>query len=142
MWVSVTRLRIRSIHFLPGFVVMVWRSAKQAIQAPGFLGGALLLDRGFTFWTLTTWKDEESMRQYRSLSPHAAAMPQLVNWCNEAAYAHWTSETEALPGWREAYQQLLSSGHRSKVDHPTANHMASRFPQPRTTISRTLRPNV
>jgi hypothetical protein len=42
-FVGVTRLRIRSIRFLPSFVRHFLRTRKQVRQAPGFQGGSLVL---------------------------------------------------------------------------------------------------
>ncbi|MBX9934186.1 MAG: hypothetical protein K2Y56_22140 [Methylobacterium sp.] len=52
-FVSVTRLRIRSWRFMPGFVADTLRSLSQTRDAAGFLHGSLLADRKRTFWTLT-----------------------------------------------------------------------------------------
>jgi hypothetical protein len=41
-FISVTRLRIRSIRFLAGFALHALRSLKQVKNANGFRGGALL----------------------------------------------------------------------------------------------------
>ena len=46
MLASVTRLRVRSAHFLPAFVWKTFTSRRQVERAPGFLGGRLLL----RFW--------------------------------------------------------------------------------------------
>ena len=54
-WVSVTRLRIRSIRFLPAFLLHAWRSERQVRRSPGFEAGSLLPDGRRTFWTLTLW---------------------------------------------------------------------------------------
>ena len=56
-FVSITRLRVRSWRFLPGFAFHVWRSVRQVRAATGFQGGSLLPERGRTFWTMTLWDD-------------------------------------------------------------------------------------
>jgi len=52
-FISLTVLRIRSIRFMPFFVVHALKSAWQVRHALGFQTGALLADRSFTFWTMT-----------------------------------------------------------------------------------------
>ncbi len=96
-FVSLTRLRIRSVRFLPLFALHAVRSVQQIRRAPGFQTGALLPDRSWTFWTMTTWDTQESMRQYMISGSHKAAMPHLLHWCDEASVAHWHQEDEALP---------------------------------------------
>jgi hypothetical protein len=52
-FISITRLRVRSIRFLPSFVLSAYRSLRQAKASSGFQGGGLLADRSWTFWTMT-----------------------------------------------------------------------------------------
>ena len=53
MLASVTRLRVRSLRYLPAFLWQTFLSQRQVVRAPGFSGGKLLIDRRRTFWTLT-----------------------------------------------------------------------------------------
>jgi hypothetical protein len=86
MFASVTRLRIRSMKYVLAFLWMTFRSQRQVLRAPGFLGGKLLLDARRTFWTLTVWENERAMKAFRGAGPHGQAMRKLVEWCDEAAY--------------------------------------------------------
>jgi heme-degrading monooxygenase HmoA len=67
MLASVTRLRVRSVRFFPSFLWRTFQSRRQVERAPGFLGGRLLIDSGLTFWTLTAWLSEETMRNFAAL---------------------------------------------------------------------------
>ena len=109
-FVSVTRLRIRSMWYLAPFFWHNFKSARQVVHSAGFLGGQLLTDRHMTFWTLTVWDSEQTMRAFRNTGPHRAAMPKLPRWCREASTAHWEQEHAAMPGWREAHQRMVSQG--------------------------------
>jgi hypothetical protein len=53
IFVSLTRLRIRSFRFVPLFALYALRSVRQVKKAPGFQCGALLPDRNRTYWTMT-----------------------------------------------------------------------------------------
>ena len=79
-FISLTRLRIRSIRFLPFFAIQTFMALRQAEKAAGFQIGALLPDRDRTYWTMTAWDSQESMRQYMTTGPHKKAMPHLMNW--------------------------------------------------------------
>jgi heme-degrading monooxygenase HmoA len=57
---------------------MTFRSQRQVVRAPGFLGSKLLIDRKHTYWTLTMWEDERAMKAFRGSGAHAAVMPKLV----------------------------------------------------------------
>jgi heme-degrading monooxygenase HmoA len=134
-FISLTRLRIRSIRFLPAFLLHAFRSRNQVRRAPGFLTGALLPDKHFTFWTMTAWDSEESMRQFMLSGPHKAAMTHLIHWCDEASVAHWIEPEASLPSWEEADRRMRSSGRPSKVKHPSPNHANLTYKTPRTTRS-------
>ena len=132
-FVSLTRLRIRSIRFLPFFAFHTLRSTRQVRHAPGFLTGALLPDRNFAFWTLTAWDSQQSMRNYMLNGSHKTAMTHLLHWCDEASVAHWEQPTATLPSWLEADQRMRSTGRISKVHHPSPNHANLTYATPRTT---------
>ena len=138
-FVSLTRLRIRSLRFLPQFAWHAIRSQRQVQRAPGFLTGSLLPDRSFTFWTMTAWDSPETMRAYLISGAHKAAMPHLLHWCDEASVAHW-SQTEAnLPSWTEADHRMRTTGRASKVHHPSAEHATLTYRLPRTTFAGSIR---
>ena len=74
-------------------------SQRQVVRAAGFCGGRLLIDARRTFWTLTAWEDERAMKSFRGTGAHARVMPRLFEWCDEAAYAHWTVPDGEIPDW-------------------------------------------
>jgi hypothetical protein len=131
MFVSVTRLRVRRFLYLPVFLWKTQFAMLQVQKAAGFLEGKLLVDGHRTYWTLTTWESERAMKAYRGAGAHAAVMPRLMKWCDEAAYAHWESADASVPTWPEAYEQLVNSGHLSRVAHPSGAHEARQFALPR-----------
>ncbi|HEV2575714.1 MAG TPA: DUF3291 domain-containing protein [Acidobacteriaceae bacterium] len=138
-WVSVTRLRVRSVRFLPGFAWYAWRSTQQVKRAAGFLGGALLGDREWTFWTLTVWESQAAMRAFMTAGAHKQAMVKLLEWCDEASVAHWEQEGETVVSWEEADRRMRATGRASKVRHPSERHAALRYREPRTTRGSVLR---
>ena len=129
--ISITRLRLRLIRYLPGFLFYAFRSDRQARRAPGNLASDALNDANLAFWTRTAWTDESAMHAFMMASPHRSAMAKLLQWCDEAAVVHWTQESAALPDWKEAHRRLASEGRRSKVNHPSADHLAARIPPPK-----------
>lgn len=131
MLVSVTRLRIRSLRFMPAFFVHAQRATAQIRRAEGFLDGLLLPDRKLTFWTMTLWRDLADMRRYMTDGAHLKVMPKLLHWCDEASVVHWTQEAEALPDWAEADRRMRSEGRPSKVRHPSPHHGDLSYRSPR-----------
>jgi hypothetical protein len=131
MFVSVTRVRIRSVRYLPAFLWWNLLTNRQVTHAPGFRGGRLLADAHRTFWTLTVWETEQHMRAFRGSGPHVRVMPRLLNWCDEGSFAHWITMDVAVPLWPEAYAHLVSDGRVSRVANPSPEHQARQFAEPR-----------
>ena len=138
-FVSVTRLRIRSVWFMPRFALDALSSLRQCKQAGGFLNGSLLPDRKLTFWTMTLWRDQAAMRAYMAGGAHLEAMPKLLDWCDEASVAHWIQDDLTPPSWEEAAQRMRTQGRPSKVRQPSAVHASLGFAEPRTTAAAPIR---
>ncbi|MET0537401.1 MAG: DUF3291 domain-containing protein [Xanthobacteraceae bacterium] len=120
-FVPVTRLRVRSWRYLPGFLAQSLGVLVQAKFARGNLSAAVLRDLDLAFWTRTIWFDETTMRAFMPSGMHRRVMPRLLDWCDEAAVVHWLAEP---PPWSEAHRRLQADGRTSKVKFP--------FPLPRT----------
>jgi heme-degrading monooxygenase HmoA len=129
--ISVTRLRVRSFRFMPGFLLYAFRSNRQVKQAAGNLGASLLNDSQRTFWTCSAWVDEAAMRTFMMAPPHRNAMVKLLDWCDEASLVHWTQESAQLQDWQEVHRRLVAGGRRSKIRHPSAAHEAFQIPPPK-----------
>ncbi len=120
--VSITRLRVRSIFYMPLFMMHAMRTMMQAQKAPGVLGVETRFEPGNVVWTKTVWTDEAAMKQYRGSGAHQVAMRLLSELCSEAAYARWQQDTPGLPTWEEAHERILREGKLSKVKHPSPLH--------------------
>ena len=130
MHVSVTRLRLASWLTIPAFLSASGAAARQAKASTGFLRGRLLVDKRRVFWTLTAWSDIEAMKAYRDTGAHAAIMPKLLDWCDEAAVAYWQAEDEGLPSWRQAHERIAAQGRASRIRRPSPAHAGLTFPPP------------
>jgi hypothetical protein len=140
--VSITRLRVRSLRFLPAFLLGSLRSARAAKNASGNLAVSLLSDAHLAFWTRTLWTDEHSMRAFMLAPAHRAVMPKLLQWCYEAAVTHWLQEPPEPPeppSWQEVYRRLQQEGRTSRVDYPSEAQLRFEIPPPKTTRQLTLK---
>jgi hypothetical protein len=78
-------------------------------------------------WTITAWRDDTAMRAYRNSGAHLKAMPKLLQWCDEASFAHWTQEDATLPSGEVALERIRTSGRLSKVRHPSARQLSGQM---------------
>lgn len=138
-FVSITRLRLRSWRYLPGFILQSLRAAWQANRARGNLSTCMMAEADLAFWTRTIWSDEPSMRSFMLSGAHRQTMPRLLDWCDEAAVVHWSQEAPAAPSWAECHQRLLGEGRVSKVAHPSQAQRRFDFPPPRRLAQLRLR---
>lgn len=139
-FVSVTRLRLRSILVIPAFLWKNEASVRQVKRSPGFLGGQLLIDRDFALWTMTLWTDDKSMMQFRNSGAHRKAMPKLAGWCSEASTVHWEQDWQTFD-WLEAHERMLKAGREFPVHQRAEKFNVSDIPAPRISrLVRTLRP--
>jgi hypothetical protein len=128
--ISVTRLHVRSARYLLPFFRQVLDIHRQVQRAQGFLGGKLLYQPGATFWTMTMWTDEPAMRTFQTADAHGAAMPNLLEWCDEASVAHWVQQGIHPPDWRMVHQCLVGGGRLSRVHHPSPAQIAGQIARP------------
>ena len=128
--ISVTRLRVRSWMFMPGFIFAARRIGRQAAEAEGCVAAKVLRDRKRAFWTLTCWDSEATMKAFMLEGAHGEAMRKLMHWCDEASVAHWAQEGSEMPSWTEAHRRMLRHGRASKVNHPSDAQKAFRIDEP------------
>jgi hypothetical protein len=138
--VSVTRLRLRSIRFLPRLYWETRKIRRSLEKAPGFLGGKLLADRKCTFWTMSMWKDMDSMRAFRNSGVHAAVVPNIDKWCSEASVVHWEMKDGRLPCWKEAHRRMTEAGKPSPLKFQSADHKGRMVREPCTANWRNIVP--
>ena len=124
--VSVTRLHLRSLRFLPAFAWRTWSIGRQTRASAGFIQGRFANEWPYAFWTITAWQNLEAMHRFRDTGVHRSAMRTLLEWCDEAAFVHWDSNDAALPTVNDAHARLTSSGRTSKVNHPSASHRSGK----------------
>lgn len=120
MHISVTRLHLRSLLFLYPFVRGTEAAIGQLRASAGFVSGRLLVDRWFTFWTVSAWDSAEAMRAFRDSGAHREIMPKLLDWCDEASVAAWTGE--GLPDWSEVHTRMAQAGRPSRLKTSSRRH--------------------
>ena len=127
-FISVTRLRVKSLFFLFSFIKANEASVIELKSSSGLLKGKELIDKKLTFWTITLWEDEDSMKKFRGSLSHRNAMQHLPKWCNEASYHHWVQEENECQNWTSISDKLYSEGKLSKVRNPSNAQITNQFP--------------
>jgi heme-degrading monooxygenase HmoA len=122
--VSVTRLHLPSRWKLPNFLFHSLRSIAQARRTPGYMGGWTANDSENGFWTATVWQSVDAMRAFRNSGAHLKAMPRLLHLSDQASFTHFEQAGTDAPTADAAYERLLSEGKLSKVNAPSAQHLA------------------
>lgn len=138
---SITRLRLRKLSFVPGFIRDTEAIFKQASEAPGFLGGAVLIEGRLVAWTRTAWDSEAAMKGFRDSGAHRVSMPKLIEWCDEASVTHWGGDMET--DWSAIHARLSRDLRLSKIRHPTEAHQQKRIaPLKRWAPERVVKPKI
>lgn len=143
---TVTRLRLRWTRplVLTRFLKLSLKNARAAQASPGFITGALWVDARLTFWTVTMWRDEASMRAYARSPVHVGAMKHLREHANaytEAAFASGVSPTPQMPTTLQAHAFLTA--HATFYDLPRASgdDRERRLRAPKVRAVQRLEPN-
>jgi quinol monooxygenase YgiN len=140
VFISVTRLHLRSPLYFPAFLWNLLLTAKQTANTPGFLGGQLLSDANWTFWTMTAWEEQAAMKIYRNSGAHRSVMPRIQDWCDEASVVHWQQEDSHLPDWKQVHVHLVADGFLTKLSHPSPAHLQRDIPKPKSSQGLVLHP--
>jgi hypothetical protein len=128
--VSVTRLRLMSWYYFPGFMWHNLLSCWQIINIKGFVGGKLVQDGNRVFWTVSLWENQVAMQHYRNSGAHRQVMPMIQKWCNEAAILHWEQADDSLPSIQEMYQRMETEGKFTRLLNPSPAHLEGKIAKP------------
>ena len=128
--VTVTRMRLRSIRFVPLFLIHAQRAIAQIRKADGHLVGTVKRDGGLAYWTMSVWRDESAMLAYVASGAHRSAMKHLGDWCSEAGMVRWLANDATLPDWTQAARRLAAQGRASRLKHPGPDHAGHAFAPP------------
>lgn len=109
-FVSITRLRIRAVRFLPAFLIDTLPSARQVKRAERYLGGQMFADRRQTYWTMTARTDAAAMRATMTAGPHRRAWPPITPLCKREmrTLSSWKSIATANPTFRGGSRSMTS----------------------------------
>ena len=102
-----TFLPPKSWKYIFSFYRLSSRVLKQIKESEGAINYAVkgnLLKK--YFWTLSIWRDNNSLRRFIMEEPHATAVRKFTEWAGEgSAFVEWTSPNNTID-WPEALKKL------------------------------------
>ena len=105
MIISITKLQLKNIWQLLKFMNHAGRSRSQAISSAGVIHVDVKADLGkLTFYTLTAWENESSLREFMLGGHHKKAMKITKKIAKQAVSTNY--EGDKIPDWQEALQIL------------------------------------
>ena len=114
--VMASRLEVRSLRHVPGFLAASLRLWRQARGAPGAIGVALRAEPlRRTFWTVSAWEDDGAIRAYAAAEPHRSAMRRKRAVMRGSDFVFWDAAAADLPvSWEEVERRIAE--HRARND--------------------------
>ncbi|MEG8012966.1 DUF3291 domain-containing protein [Sphingomonas sp. 22R3R2A-7] len=125
--ISVTRFRVRSLRFLPFFLIHAQRCLAQIRRSDGYIAGALRRDRDHAYWTTSVWRDEAALLAYVTGGAHRNAMPKMSEWGDEASTVRWAQDSGGVPSWPETIERMRREGRPLPLRHPGPAHAGLGF---------------
>ncbi|HEY6130053.1 MAG TPA: hypothetical protein VIW23_17910 [Candidatus Acidoferrum sp.] len=107
----ISHLPLRNFRALPKFFRFTFETRRQLQTAPGLIGYSLEA-KPFArkFWTLSVWRDEQSLRAFVGNQPHSRIMQVLAPHMDKTQFAQWTVEWRQIPlDWKTAKARLTKS---------------------------------
>jgi len=104
-------LPLRHFRAIPKFFRYTTQTQRQLMTTPGIVGYALLA-RPFSrqFWTLSVWRDQQSLNDFVRQMPHSQIMQALAPHMGETNFAQWTVTSAEIPlDWPTALARLNQS---------------------------------
>lgn len=130
--ISASRIRLRSLRYLPSLLWLTLLTLWQAKRAPGNIHVQLFYDGHLTFWTLSAWENEATMRSYAITGAHRLTRPKLQKWCDEASIVQWKQETTELPNLKELQRRMAAEGKFADyLNHPSIANISKQITEPK-----------
>ncbi|MEV5647472.1 DUF3291 domain-containing protein [Nocardia sp. NPDC052254] len=106
--IMASRLEVRSLRHVPGFLATSIRLWRQARRSPGVVGVTLKADlTARTFWTLSAWSDADAITAYARTDPHASAIVRARAVIKESTFVFWSAPVGDLPiDWAQARHRI------------------------------------
>ena len=107
----ISYLPLKHFRAIPNFFRFSFEIQRQLRTSPGLIGYSLEA-RPFArkFWTLSAWRDEQSLQDFVGALPHSRVMKDLAPHMGKSQFAQWTVESQEIPiDWAAAKARIAQS---------------------------------
>jgi hypothetical protein len=107
----ISYLPLAHYRALPKFFRFARETLFQLRTTPGLIGYSLDA-RPFTlkFWTLSAWRDQQSLTDFVGKVPHSEVMKSLAPHMGKSQFAQWSVESHEIPlDWNSAKARITRS---------------------------------
>ena len=107
----ISYLPLKHFRAIPKFFRFTSEIRRQLRTAPGLIGYSLEA-RPFSrkFWTISVWRDEQSLTKFVGTFPHSRVMQVLAPHMGKSQFAQWTVESHEIPlHWTTAKARITQS---------------------------------
>ena len=103
-----SHLPLNTFRALPKFMRYTLQIRRQLARSEGLIGYSLDANvPGKEFWTLSVWRDRESLWRFVQRMPHSRAMTDLVPHMRQTEFFHFMVNGAAVPpDWEEAKRRM------------------------------------
>ena len=109
---QISRLELARARDVPGFLIAALRIRRVALRTPGN-GGISLRAQPLrrTFWTLSTWNDDDSIGAFMRSDVHRAAMVAYRDRMAGSHFHTWSAAdpSTSKPSWVDARRRYEAS---------------------------------
>jgi hypothetical protein len=117
--VLASRLRLRSLHHVPGFLRHALKIRRQVRRSAGALGVSLIAQPfARTFWTLSAWTADDAITRFVGEEPHRSTMTRYHDRLEHADFVTWSAAVASLPAARSGADDLWAEGRRRLAVSP------------------------
>ena len=111
--VQVSRLELKHLRHVPGFIFAALRLRRNVLRADGALGVSLIAQPfRRTFWTLSAWADADSIGAFTRSEAHCAVMTNYRTKMRGSHFHTWfPGDATNRPSWDDAKARLAKAEH-------------------------------
>jgi nitrite reductase/ring-hydroxylating ferredoxin subunit len=121
-----SHLPLATFRAMPKFFRFVFAIQRQLAESEGLIGYSLdAHPLAKEFWTLSVWKDRDSLWRFVHRLPHSQAMQDLLPRMGETGFFHFEVRGSAVPpDWHETKRRMRERETESSTQEAGAGYMA------------------